>query len=97
MVVYADMLEELYQEIILDHYRRPRNRWAKVAPPDFSAPREQSPLPGDEIDVTAKIVDGKVAEIKFDFGVGCSICLASASIHDPEIDRQDPVRNARLH
>ncbi len=71
------MLEELYQEIILDHYRRPRNR-GKVEGADFQA-HENNPLCGDEIDVTAKIVDGKVTDLKFD-GHGCSICLASASI-----------------
>ena len=71
------MLEELYQEIILDHYRRPRNK-GKVAPADLAA-HESNPLCGDEIDVTAKVVDGKIVDLKFD-GRGCSICTASASI-----------------
>jgi nitrogen fixation NifU-like protein len=71
------MLEELYQEIILDHYRRPRNR-GKTAPADLSS-KDSNPLCGDEIEVTAKIVDGKLADLKFD-GHGCSICLASSSI-----------------
>ena len=71
------MLEELYQEIILDHYRRPRNRGTTV-PADITA-KETNPLCGDEIEVTAKLVDGKIAEVKFD-GHGCSISLASASI-----------------
>ena len=71
------MLEELYQEIILDHYRRPRNR-GTVVPADICA-KESNPLCGDELEVTAKIVDGKIVEVKFD-GHGCSISLASASI-----------------
>ena len=71
------MLEELYQEIILDHYRRPRNK-GKVAPADIAA-REYNPLCGDEIEVTVKLADGKIADIKFD-GHGCSISQASASI-----------------
>lgn len=71
------MLEELYQEIILDHYRRPRNR-GKTAPADITY-HDSNPLCGDEIEVTARIADGKVVEVKFD-GHGCSICLASASI-----------------
>ncbi len=71
------MLEELYQEIILDHYRRPRNK-GKLNPADLAA-REYNPLCGDEIEVTAKLSDGKIAEIKFD-GHGCSISQASASI-----------------
>jgi len=71
------MLEELYQEIILDHYRRPRNR-GKVDPADFRA-QEYNPLCGDELEISAKLVDGKISEIKFD-GHGCSISQASASI-----------------
>jgi len=71
------MLEELYQEIILDHYRRPRNR-GKAVPADLTY-KDSNPLCGDEIEVTAKIVDGKIADLKFD-GHGCSICLASSSI-----------------
>ncbi|HUI07525.1 MAG TPA: SUF system NifU family Fe-S cluster assembly protein [Verrucomicrobiae bacterium] len=71
------MLEELYQEIILDHYRRPRNK-GKVDPADFQA-REYNPLCGDEIEVTARVKDGRIAEVKFD-GHGCSISQASASI-----------------
>ena len=71
------MLEELYQDIILDHYRHPRNR-GKVAPADIQA-KEYNPLCGDELEVTARLVDGRIAEIKFD-GHGCSISQASASI-----------------
>ncbi|HXI85170.1 MAG TPA: SUF system NifU family Fe-S cluster assembly protein [Verrucomicrobiae bacterium] len=71
------MMEELYQEIILDHYRRPRNK-GKAEPSDISA-HDSNPLCGDEIDVTAKLADHKIAELKFD-GKGCAICTASASI-----------------
>jgi nitrogen fixation protein NifU and related proteins len=71
------MMEELYQEIILDHYRRPRNK-GKAEPSDISA-HDSNPLCGDEIDVTAKLVGHKIVELKFD-GKGCAICTASASI-----------------
>ena len=71
------MLEELYQEIILDHYRRPRNK-GQVAPAARRA-QDSNPLCGDELEVTARLVDGKIAEIKFD-GHGCSISQSSASI-----------------
>jgi nitrogen fixation NifU-like protein len=77
MVNFTPMLEELYQEIILDHYRRPRNK-GKISPADIEA-QEYNPLCGDEIQVTAKLADGKIAAIKFD-GHGCSISQASASI-----------------
>jgi nitrogen fixation NifU-like protein len=71
------MLEELYQEIILDHYRRPRNR-GQAHPADFAG-HENNPLCGDDLEVTGRIVDGKIAEVKF-AGHGCSISQASASI-----------------
>jgi nitrogen fixation NifU-like protein len=71
------VLEELYQQIILDHYRRPRNK-GKADPSDIAA-KEFNPLCGDEIEVTASVRDGKIADIRFD-GHGCSISQASASI-----------------
>jgi nitrogen fixation NifU-like protein len=71
------MLEELYQDIILDHYRRPRNK-GRTQPADVAL-KDSNPLCGDELEVTAHLVDGKIAEIKFD-GHGCSISQASASI-----------------
>ena len=81
------MLEELYKEIILDHYRRPRNK-GKVVPADFTA-RENNPLCGDEIEVTARFTNGKIAEIKFD-GHGCSISQASASIMTQKLAGKTP-------
>jgi len=71
------MLEDIYSEIILDHYRRPRNK-GKVAPPDIEA-HDSNPLCGDEVEVTAKLAGDKIVELKFD-GKGCSICTASSSI-----------------
>ena len=85
------MLEELYQEIILDHYRRPRNR-GKVDPADWQA-HDSNPLCGDEIDITAKILDGKIAELKFD-GHGCSISTASASIMTQKLIGKTPAEAA---
>lgn len=71
------MLEELYQQIILEHYRRPRNK-GRAQPIDLQG-KENNPLCGDEIEVTARLADGKLAEVWFD-GHGCSISQASASI-----------------
>jgi len=81
------MLEELYQEIILDHYRRPRNK-GKVAPADFQA-HDNNPLCGDEIDITVRVTDGKITEIKFD-GHGCSISQSSASIMTQKLAGKSP-------
>jgi nitrogen fixation protein NifU and related proteins len=71
-------LEDLYREIILDHYRNPRNRGALPAPP---AQRVEgfNPLCGDEI-VVYLLVDGdKVDDVKIT-GQGCSISQSSASM-----------------
>ena len=85
------MLEELYQEIILDHYRRPRNR-GRADPADVCA-KEYNPLCGDEIEVTATIQDGRIADLRFD-GHGCSISLASASIMTQKL-KDKPITEAR--
>ena len=71
-------LEDLYREIILDHYRNPRNRGELPAPP---AQRVEgfNPLCGDEI-VVYLLVDGdKVEDVKIT-GQGCSISQSSASM-----------------
>lgn len=70
-------LDELYKELILDHYRTPRNR-GRVDPADIDLHRD-NPLCGDEIHLYARLVDNKVAEIVFE-GKGCSISQASASM-----------------
>src|SRR5256885_1678198 len=87
------MLEELYQEIILDHYRRPRNR-GKVDPADLKS-HDSNPLCGDEIEVTAKLTDGKISELKFD-GHGCSISTASASIMTQKLIGKTPAEAAAV-
>lgn len=70
-------LEELYQQVILDHYRHPRNRGA-LEQPDRSAVL-LNPLCGDEIAVDVRVREGALAECRF-HGQGCSISQASASI-----------------
>jgi nitrogen fixation NifU-like protein len=70
-------LEDLYREIILDHYRTPRNR-GELEPPAVSV-EGHNPLCGDEIRVYIDVQDGKVADVKFS-GSGCSISQSSASM-----------------
>ena len=70
-------LSALYQEVILDHYRRPRNRGTLAEPTGTASLR--NPLCGDEVDVQVALHDGKVADVKFG-GRGCSISQASASM-----------------
>ncbi|MGV3759664.1 MAG: Fe-S cluster assembly sulfur transfer protein SufU [Actinomycetota bacterium] len=71
-------LEDLYREIILDHYRSPRNRGELPVPP---ATRVEgfNPLCGDEIVVYVEVRDGVVEDIKI-AGQGCSISQSSASM-----------------
>jgi nitrogen fixation NifU-like protein len=71
-------LEDLYREIILDHYRNPRNRGELSAPP---ATRVEgfNPLCGDEIVLYLDVEDGVVRDIRIG-GQGCSISQSSASM-----------------
>ena len=73
-----DDLEDLYREIILDHYRSPRNRGELPTPP---AHRTEgfNPLCGDEIVLTVLLDDGMISDVKVD-GHGCSISQSSASL-----------------
>lgn len=70
-------LEDLYREIILDHYRSPRNRGE--LPPPASHAVGHNPLCGDEIEVYLDVRDGVVHDIKVG-GQGCSISQSSASM-----------------
>jgi nitrogen fixation NifU-like protein len=72
-----EKLRELYQEVILDHNKNPRN-FRKMEDPDGVA-RGNNPLCGDQIDVYLKISDGIVEDVSFE-GQGCAICTSSASM-----------------
>jgi nitrogen fixation NifU-like protein len=71
-------LDDLYREIILDHYRSPRNRGELPSPP---AQRVEgfNPLCGDEIVVYLNVEDDVLVDIKLT-GQGCSISQASSSM-----------------
>ena len=75
-------LEDLYREIILDHYRTPRNRGELPVPPARHA-EGHNPLCGDEItvylDVDGEGDDARVSDVKIS-GQGCSISQSSASM-----------------
>jgi nitrogen fixation NifU-like protein len=70
-------LEDLYREIILDHYRTPRNR-GELPPPAAHAVGH-NPLCGDEIDVYLQVEGDTVTDVKVG-GQGCSISQSSASM-----------------
>ena len=71
-------LEDLYKEIVLDHYRSPRNRGELETPPAKHA-EGFNPLCGDEVHVYVQIDDGIVTDVAIG-GEGCSISQASASM-----------------
>jgi nitrogen fixation protein NifU and related proteins len=70
-------MRELYQEVILDHYRRPRN-YGPLEGANRNA-HGKNPLCGDQVAVHLKVEDGVVAEVHFE-GSGCAIVTASASL-----------------
>ncbi len=71
-------LEELYQQVILDHSKRPRN-FGEIGEGAVQV-RGDNPSCGDEIQLHVKFgAEGKVEDVKFT-GQGCAISLASASL-----------------
>ncbi|MBI1956790.1 MAG: SUF system NifU family Fe-S cluster assembly protein [Acidobacteria bacterium] len=70
-------LRELYQELILDYSKRPRN-FGKLEEANCQA-SGYNPLCGDKITVYVKVEDNIVREIRFE-GIGCAISTASASL-----------------
>lgn len=70
-------LDQLYRQVIMDHYRTPRNR-GKLEDSSLTVDMN-NPTCGDTIRVQMKVEDGIVQDTKFE-GEGCSISLASASM-----------------
>ena len=70
-------LDDIYKEVILDHYKNPRNK-RELPGAELSCTRN-NPLCGDEITVFAHVEDGKLLEVTFQ-GAGCSISQSSASM-----------------
>lgn len=70
-------LRDLYQEVIIEHGRRPRN-FGQIIEPSCQA-YGKNPLCGDQIMVYMNVDNGIITEIQFD-GDGCAICTASASL-----------------
>src|SRR5438309_6161756 len=69
-------LSALYQELILDHYRRPRNKG--TLPAATHTVSLNNPLCGDEIDLQLQVDGETIKDVRF-IGRGCSISQASAS------------------
>ncbi|MEA1651193.1 SUF system NifU family Fe-S cluster assembly protein [Nitrospirillum sp. BR 11164] len=70
-------LRDLYQDIILDHGRHPRN--FRVLPGASHFAHGHNPLCGDKVTIFVRLEDGRVADVSFE-GKGCAISIASASL-----------------
>ena len=77
--------EQMYQEIILDHYRHPKN-FGKIENATIKE-RDVNPACGDVIEMTLCIKENKVEDIKFT-GKGCAISQASASMLTEDVKRK---------
>ena len=75
MDIAAD--DDLYKAIILEHYARPPHKGPLTDHTHYD--EGINPSCGDEVELFLKVVDDKIEAVNFD-GVGCSICLASASM-----------------
>lgn len=73
-----------YQQLLLEHYRRPHNRGRVEAPTHQSV--QSNRLCGDQVLVQCRVQDGVIAEIAFD-GVLCSVSQASASLMTEAVRR----------
>ncbi len=88
-----EQLDELYREIILDHYKKPRNR---AVPPAANVKVEgTNPLCGDEVTLEMQVDGGFVRDIGLQ-GKGCSISLSSGSMMTEAIKGKSVAEAAAL-
>src|SRR5471032_317144 len=87
-------LSDLYQHVILDHNRRPRNR-GKLPTANRSA-HGDNPSCGDQCDVYLRLDGDRIAEISFD-GSGCAISQASASLMTTQLKGKTAAEAEKLY
>lgn len=71
-------LENLYREVIMEHYKNPRNK-GLFDDPKYHSKHIKNPSCGDDVTIQTKTIDGIIEDCRFE-GSGCSICCASASV-----------------
>ena len=86
-------LRDLYQEVILDHSKNPRNR-AALDDADCKADG-YNPLCGDRVTIFAKTHDDRIEQVTFE-GEACAICTASASLMTQEVSGRTRAEAAQL-
>ncbi|MHB1008651.1 MAG: Fe-S cluster assembly sulfur transfer protein SufU [Propionibacteriaceae bacterium] len=87
-------VEQLYQEIILDHYRVKRN--AGLREPYDVEVHHVNPSCGDELTLRVTVADGEVTDVSYD-AVGCSISQASTSVMSDLVIGGSPEHALELH
>ena len=71
-------LETLYRQVIMDHYKNPRNK-GLLSSSGYKTIHIKNPTCGDDITIQSLVEDGIVKDVRHD-GTGCSICCSSASV-----------------
>lgn len=84
-------MDDFYRELILDHYKRPRN-FGILENPDLTY-EEDNPLCGDRIRIDLNLDKDRVADVRFT-GQGCAISTAAASILTQKI-KGEPLERVR--
>ncbi|MBI2307410.1 MAG: SUF system NifU family Fe-S cluster assembly protein [Rhodocyclales bacterium] len=89
----TDDLRDLYQEMVVDHSRRPRN-FGRPADANHHA-EGYNPLCGDRVTVYLRVVDGVIEAVGFE-GSGCAISTASASLMTEALKGKTPAEAEAL-
>ena len=79
-------LDELYQEIILDHWKHPRGKGLRE--PYDAESHQVNPTCGDEVTLRIAVGDGERLQVSYE-GLGCSISQASASVLHEQLNGRD--------
>lgn len=72
-------LENLYKQVIMDHYKAPRNKGILEGDDSYHSVHLKNPSCGDDITIAIKLEDKLIKDIRHE-GIGCSICCSSASV-----------------
>lgn len=86
-------LETLYRQVILDHYKNPRNK-GLIEGEDYIQVHLKNPSCGDDVTIGLKVEDGVITDVVFD-GSGCSISMSSASVMSETV-KGKTVEEARI-
>ncbi len=76
-------METLYRQVIMDHYKNPRNK-GLVDDNGYQQFHIKNPTCGDDITIQVRVAKGVITDIRHE-GTGCSICCASASVMSTEL------------